>query len=188
MAEITEEQYRRIYEMLDRVNPVLFDCGKICGSSCCDVDNYKDMGMYLLPGEEKVHDMEDPCFEWLTDDAGDLGFPPSWKGKVYFIKCHGTFLCEREKRPIQCRTYPAAPHIDRDGRLCLVYSDMDVPYVCPIIEAEAELGSRFLKTTYDAWKILVGDRRIYDLVKERSLYRGDDVKVLYTDDGVQHNS
>ena len=176
---ISKEEYRRIYEALDKVSPVVFDCGRFCGAACCDVETYSDMGMYLLPGEEAVHDRSDNCFEWDVDDAEDLDFPPSWKGEVYFIRCRGSRFCDRKKRPIQCRTYPVAPHLTEDGKLVLVYSDMEVPYVCPMIASEAEFSTAFLKETHSAWKILIRDRRIYDLVESASRYRGDGVTFLY---------
>lgn len=179
---ITEEQYRRIYEELDRVSPVLFDCGRICGAACCDVALHEDLGMYLLPGEEVLHDMSDPCFSWSVDLAEDYDFPPSWEGNVFFIRCHGDFLCEREKRPLQCRTYPAAPHIMASGEIVLIFSDADVPYLCPIIAAEAELSTAFLKATLKAWKTLLTDQKIFDLIKQFSERRGDDVKVIYRED------
>ncbi len=176
---ISEEQYRQIYEDLDKVSPVLFDCGMICGASCCDTERHEDLGMYLLPGEEAVHDRDDPCFDWMVDAAEDYDFPSSWTGDVYFIRCHGTFLCEREKRPIQCRTFPAAPHLTSGGELVLIYSDADVPYICPMIASEAELSTAFLKATLKAWRTLMGDQRIYDLVKQASDRRGDEVKVIW---------
>ena len=48
--------YRAIYRLLDRVSPVPFDCGMICGSACCTSIGEDEMGIYLLPGEEKIHD------------------------------------------------------------------------------------------------------------------------------------
>ena len=46
--------YRAIYRLLDRVSPVPFDCGTICGAACCNAAaEDESLGMMLLPGEEK---------------------------------------------------------------------------------------------------------------------------------------
>lgn len=53
---ITERKWKAIYRLLDRVSPINYDCGKLCGASCCTVSgDYSDemMGIYLYPGEEK---------------------------------------------------------------------------------------------------------------------------------------
>ena len=66
-STITKTTYQAIYRLLDRVSPVDFDCGILCGAACClcdyipedipytaDGDENADsyMGLMLLPGEE----------------------------------------------------------------------------------------------------------------------------------------
>ena len=41
----------------------------ICGSICCTAAAEEDMGIYLLPGEEKIHDRN---ADWLTWGAAAL--------------------------------------------------------------------------------------------------------------------
>ena len=68
-------------------------------------------------------------------------------------------------RPIQCRTFPLAPHIADDGTLHLIYNDDELPYCCPMIEDETELDPDFIQATYTVWKHLIRDPLIFDLVK-----------------------
>ena len=82
--------YRAIYRLLDRVSPVPFDCGMICGAACCTAIGEEDMGIYLLPGEEKIHDRhagESDWLEWETLSSDEFEFPSSWNGKIYFVRC-----------------------------------------------------------------------------------------------------
>ena len=137
-STIRKSTYKAIYRLLDRVSPVPFDCGELCGCACC-LPEGDDLGIYLLPGEEKIFT---GCEEWLTwnyDDAEDYEFPDSWHGKVPFICCNTPPVCDRSMRPIQCRTYPVAPHLmtgddSSEEKLILILSDIDAPYICPLIE------------------------------------------------------
>lgn len=177
---ISERTYRAIYRLLDRVNPIDGDCGSLCGAECCtcsyepeeidfhgegDVNADEYMGLFFLPGEEKIHQGEDDWLEWGHIQAEDYYYPDSWEGKIYFAQCNTSPLCPREKRPIQCRTFPLAPHIDEDGIFhVIMYSD-ELPYSCPLLEDDIKLNEDFIQATYTAWKHLLKDQRIYDLVE-----------------------
>ncbi len=196
-STISAKTYKAIYRLLDRVSPVDFDCGSLCGSICCtceykpenmdpseytaasDVNAGEYMGLYLLPGEETVHldtsgSLSVESSKWLDWGhimAEDYTFPESWNGKVYFIRCHGPEKCNRSMRPIQCRTFPLAPHIDESGEFHLILDCDDLPYECPVLEQAYEgvsLNGRFIQATYTVWKHLILDPYIYDLVKEDS--------------------
>ena len=178
-STIKESTYRAIYRLLDRVSPVDYDCGTLCGAACCTVDRSgADMGIYLLPGEDKIHSKKDDWLEWVSERAEDYDFPESWKGVVHFIKCKTPPTCPREKRPLQCRTFPLIPHIDEDGELLLVYNDLDLPYRCPLIEEEIPLEDRFVRATYTVWKRLIQDPLIRDLVLEDSRAREEAFREL----------
>ena len=173
--------------MLNRVSPIETDCGKLCGAACCTAElkpeggregNAPEMGIYLLPGEDKLFDKKEAWLSWSSESAEDYDFPPSWKGKVYFVRCKTPPLCPREKRPIQCRTFPLLPHIDEDGVLSLVYNDLELPYRCPLIEEEIPLEDSFYKATLTAWKHLIRDPLIYDLVRQDSIAREEAVSEL----------
>lgn len=171
-STIKKRTYQAIYRLLDRVSPVPYDCGTLCSAICCSCGNDdENLGIYLLPGEDKVHDRDDDWLTWSAEYAEDYEFPESWTGKVYFVRCKTPPICPREKRPMQCRTFPLTPHIDEDGVLSLVLNDSDLPYSCPLIAEKIELDPAFVKATYTCWKHLLRDPLIYDLVKEDSEYR-----------------
>ena len=65
------------------------------------------------------------------------------------------------------------PHLYEDGRLKMIFNDFDLPYVCPMIEDEAELDERFVKATETAWRHLLRDPLIYDLVWKESRDRDE---------------
>ena len=178
-STIRKRTYEAIYRLLDKVSPVSYDCGTLCGAACCTCDSLNsdedfDMGIYLLPGEEKLFTRKEEWLSWTSDDAENYDFPDSWSGKVFFIRCKTPPVCERKMRPIQCRTYPLAPHIDAFDRLVLIYNANDLPYNCPLIEKRIPLEKSFIKATYTAWKHLIRDPYIYDLVEFDSICRDYD--------------
>lgn len=186
---ITKREYQAIYRVLNRVSPLETDCGELCGAACCTAelkaaegegrDGAPEMGIYLLPGEDKLFDKHEDWLSWSSENAEDYDFPESWRGKVFFVRCKTPPKCPREKRPIQCRTFPLLPHIDEDGVLSLVYNDLELPYRCPLIEEEIPLEDRFYKATLTAWKHLIRDPLIYDLVRQDSLAREEALTELY---------
>ena len=165
--------FEEIYEALNKVEVLDHDCGKLCGAACCTAGgNYGDenMGIYLMPGEEELLRDQD----WLTiteSDASEHDLPESWTGKVYFAKCKTPPICPRDMRPIQCRTFPLAPHIDEDGKLLMIYNDLELPYECPLIEEEIPLEDDFVEALTEAWRAMIKDPLIYDLVKMDSVAR-----------------
>ena len=179
---ITKNEYEDIYRSLDEVSPIDYDCGTLCGAACClwipeDCDNPEDaMGMYLLPGEDKIFSRKEPWLEWGSCNAKDYEFPDSWKGKVYFLTCRAKCHCDRKLRPIQCRSFPLQPHFNENGELVMIYDTNDLPYSCPLI-AEREkypLNKDFVQATYAAWTKLIKDPLIHDLVQMDSEYRIED--------------
>lgn len=160
---IRENTYRAIYRLLDSVSPADFDCGQLCGTVCC-LSESDDMGIYLLPGEEAVFEDGRDWLEWSTQNAEECGFPESWEGPVFFIKCKTPPYCVRDKRPIQCRTFPLMPYLTEDGELQMLYNDNELPYLCPLIEEEIPLNDSFVKATHTAWKHLLRNPGIYDLI------------------------
>ncbi len=170
--------YRAIYRLLDRVSPVPFDCGMICGAACCLPEEADDMGIYLLPGEEKIHDRHADWLTWTTQRTAEYEFPASWKGVVHFVRCKEPPHCPRSMRPIQCRSFPLLPHLTEAGELQLIYDDSDLPYCCPLIDDEAELMPDFVRATYTVWKHLIRDPLIYDLVEMDSREREEPEPVM----------
>lgn len=162
-----KEKYKMIYDMLNRTELLDYDCGKLCGAACCTSGGSygeDEMGIYLLPGEEELL-MDDDWLDIRVGDAEEHDLPDSWTGKVYFARCKTPPVCPRDRRPMQCRTFPLAPHIDDDGELTLVYNDLELPYECPLIEEEIPLEDEFVDALLKAWAELIEDPLIYDLVK-----------------------
>jgi len=169
MKSITRKKtWKAIYRLLNRVSPIDGDCGKLCGAACCTCSEEVDeetMGIYLYPGEEKIHDKNCDWLEWTVEKAEDYDFPDSWSGNIYFVRCKTPPVCPRSMRPFQCRTFPLTPHITEEGLLVLINNDEDLPYNCPLIENSTELNQDFVKATYTVWTHLLRDPLILDLVE-----------------------
>ena len=178
-STIRMKTYKAIYRLLDKVSPLSGDCGLLCGAVCCNFGGQTErapfpaveLGIYLLPGEDKLFAREEDRSRWETVNARDYDFPDSWKGKVYFIRCAGASSCRRDQRPIQCRTFPLAPHITEDGVFLLIPYTDPLPYKCPLIEENTPLDAKFVKATYTAWTRLLKDPLILDLVEMDSRHR-----------------
>lgn len=172
---ITKRTWQAIYRLLNKVSPIDSDCGKLCGAICCTCgDPYDDeLGIYLYPGEEKLHSRKEDWLEWSVENAEDFDFPKSWLGSIYFVKCKTPPICPREKRPLQCRTYPLTPYLDENGVLELLYNDEELPYTCPLIEDEIPLNDDFVKATHTVWSHLIHDPYIRDLVEMDSRLRDE---------------
>lgn len=170
---IKKKTYKAIYRLLDRVSPIHGDCGKLCDAVCCTCGGDSaeeegldyELGIYLLPGEEKLFTMEEDWLKWSVEAAEDYDFPQSWHGKVYFVRCKTPPSCHRALRPLQCRFFPLAPHFSKEGSLQLILSTSELPYTCPLISENTELADEFVKATYTVWKRLIKDPLIFDLVK-----------------------
>lgn len=190
-SSIKKDTFKAIYRLLDKVSPIDTDCGLLCGSACCTCEEPSDaeyenddfsLGIYLLPGEEKLFTGYEDWLDWSWEYAEDYEFPESWHGKVYFLKCRNAPFCHRKMRPMQCRIFPLTPHLDEDGNLFMIYQSGQLPYDCPLISDRIKLNDDFLKANYTVWKHLIRDSLIYDLVEMDSRYRiedGDDITILY---------
>lgn len=178
-STIRKITYQAIYRLLDRVSPLETDCGSLCKAACCTCgdhaapDQQEELGIYLLPGEEKLFTRKEAWLSWSVEEAQDYDFPPSWQGKVYFVRCTCAPNCPRALRPLQCRFFPLAPHLLPDGTLTLILSPLELPYRCPLIDASMELTPAFIQATYTVWRRLIRDPLIYDLVSYDSEERED---------------
>ncbi len=147
-------------------------------SSSADGDDDFSLGIYLLPGEEKLFSGDEEWLGWSWAYAEDYEFPDSWHGKVYFLRCLNAPHCDRAMRPLQCRTFPLAPHLDENGELCMIYQNGQIPYTCPLITDKTVLSDDFVKATCTVWKRLIEDPLIYDLVEMDSDYRIEDGEAI----------
>jgi len=170
------KEYQKIYEMLDKVSPVPYDCGAGCGSICCRDDSFdKDSEpyIYLLPGEKEYLEYAGADIIIRRERRKEHDLPASYGKYVYLACCSGPESCDRSHRPIQCRSFPLAPHYTEDGELILINCDEELPYVCPLIRDKTVLSDDFKKITLKAWKILAGDEAIRDLIIMDSKNRTD---------------
>lgn len=171
-CSLRKKDYIKIYNMTDKASPLgEFDCGKLCNSICCTVENenkrdiMSEMVLYLLPGEEEMLENESDWFNMYYETTDEYDYPSSWNGKVYYIKCTNPPYCNRKLRPIQCRSFPVSPHLDKNNDLHLIYDVDDMTYDCPIIRDEIDLNEDFLKKVFKMWKRLIEDDLIFDLIK-----------------------
>ena len=168
------EQYKIIYSMLDRVSPVPYDCGSLCDSICCRGEPFgsdEDSYIYLLPGEKEYIESTGADMVIDRESIKEHDLPASWGKYVYIARCDGPKTCRRNVRPIQCRTFPIIPHLRKGGKLEMIYCDVDLPYKCPLIGEERKLSDDFIRTTHEAWKMLIEDQAIRDFVKHDSRQR-----------------
>jgi Fe-S-cluster containining protein len=173
-ANEMKKTIKEIYSKLDKVSPVNFDCGKLCGEVCCVYDNEnedsEELVLYLLPGEELMYEDSD-SFELYYVDYREIKYPPSWKNQAYLVRCINPPKCDRSIRPIQCRTFPLIPHLTKNGEFHLVFDEHEFPYECPIIHKNIKINDDFIKVTYDVWMRLLSNPLVYDLVDMDSRIR-----------------
>lgn len=170
--ELTLEDYLEIYTLLDPEPLSGIDCGTLCKTACCQASG-QDLGVYLLPGEEKIFTPADTDWlSWEIHDPQDYDFPPSWTQPVYYANCLKP--CLREKRPIQCRTFPLAPHLTADGDLQIIWETLELPYRCPLIEKKLSLNSSYVEGLQKAWSKLIKNPLIRDLIRWDSIQREKD--------------
>ena len=96
------------------------------------------------------------------------GLPVSRKldGKgLFFSAASARRPVQEKKRPLQCRFFPLAPHLDQYGNLLLIYHSGELPYDCPLINERIPLNHDFIKATYTVWSHLIRDPLIFDLVE-----------------------
>ena len=79
-------------------------------------------------------------------------------------------ICNRNIRPIQCRTFPLIPHIEND-KFHLIIDEEEFPYTCPLVHKENKLNKDFIEVTYKVWKILIKNPAVYNLIKVDSKRR-----------------
>ena len=167
-AEEMKESIRRIYERLDKVTPLDFDCGTLCGEVCCvyDEEGYrnKDLVLYLLPGEELMYE-DSEYFDLYVVDPKGLDYPRRWNEDVFIVECSNPPHCDRSIRPIQCRTFPLIPHISSEGKLHMILDENEFPYECPIIRDNIKLNDDFVKVTYEIWSMFISNPMVHALIE-----------------------
>lgn len=152
--------------LLADITPLAFDCGTLCGHKCC-TDFGPNEGIYLLPGELPMFDGTEDFTSWQFHRTDEYEFAPTWEERydaLPFLQC--TKLCDREKRPFECRTYPLMPYLHPDGRLEMRFSFL-ADGICPLPERYelSELQPAFVRACTDAWAILIQDAAMREHVQ-----------------------
>jgi hypothetical protein len=154
-STLTKKDFEDAYALMD--TPALDgNCGDLCGRLCCQ-EYEPGVGIYLLPGEECMFTGSEDWLRWTYKDARQHGFPPEWQGMVQFVMCKAT--CPRDRRPIQCRTFPLMPYLDDLGELTVRIDTLTGSLVCPIVRNPDtyQLRSDFRERVLEAWRILAKD-------------------------------
>ena len=55
-STISKTTYEAIYRLLDRVSPVDYDCGTLCGGACCTCTYEPDDIEFTAEGDENADD------------------------------------------------------------------------------------------------------------------------------------
>ena len=105
----------RAREKLNSITPLKRDCGRVCGSRCCDSLEGEETGMLLFPGEDALY-RDREGWTIRQTPAGPM------------VICPGT--CSREERPLACRLFPLLPVI-RSGTVKAAV-DQRAYAVCPL--------------------------------------------------------
>lgn len=142
--------YLQIYRLFDHATPLKADCGRLCGSACCQGD---DSGMYLFPGEENVQRILNS--RWAKIEKSDFCYNFGGKKKnVPLLVCNGK--CDRYERPLACRIFPLTPYVGKDGKLQIIM-DPRAKAICPISRelSADELDWQFIKNVKKAFVLLM---------------------------------
>lgn len=157
--------YLQLYKLFDNITPIRADCGKLCEKACC---RGEDSGMYLFPGEKKVFDLLTP--DWI--EIADTDFQYTYNNRkktvpIAFCKGH----CDRFQRPLACRIFPLAPHLDTAGRLEVII-DPRARAVCPLSVGLdlADYDPRFVRNIYKTFSLLMKNREFCAFMSAYSAY------------------
>ncbi len=139
----------KIYEYLDKVTPLDFDCGNICNSKCCQGDDKN--GMILFPGEEDKFS-EDSNFRIFYDNRYDC--------KI--VSCNGN--CDRKKRPVSCRIFPYLFYKTDKDNPCKVAADLRALDYCPVFDDQLPVSKKFLRAMRISAKLIDNDVELSEFV------------------------
>ncbi len=140
--------FHKLYGLLDKVTPLLTDCGILCGKKCC-TQWQQGVGVYLLPGEKELF-LDKTWCKVIDLQPEQQVFNGQNTGLLH---CEGH--CPREKRPLLCRTFPLAVLMDAKGELEICLDD-DGVLVCPLVrQGDMKLLQQdFIKSVHMVWKEL----------------------------------
>ncbi len=153
--KFNNEELNKAYELLEKVTPLPFDCGRLCDHQCCK-GSEKD-GMLLFPFEKE-----------LFEDNSDF--------KVYYDEKTGCDAvvcltpCKRDERPLSCRLFPLFPYVEeKNGEKVLnVALDIRSLGVCTLADKKEQLDRKFLRNVRLASSVLLRNSEIADFLLKTS--------------------
>ncbi|MBN2797070.1 MAG: hypothetical protein JXR88_16785 [Clostridia bacterium] len=165
--------FQKAYDMMDE--PIIDgNCGELCNFHCCRSHSEKErMGMYLIPHEFKMMQNFHVDYEVHTKHLYDM---PKGVKRLYYIFCPDDSGCLRQKRPIQCRTYPFEPHYEEDV-LTLVVEKEQI-HQCPLLNKTEIWRKEFIEGVLRGWQLLCTVDEIKAFVKTYSDIRVEKENVL----------
>ncbi|PAB57881.1 hypothetical protein [Anaeromicrobium sediminis] len=178
--------YEKAYELMD-VQLIDGDCGKLCNHHCCRTyDGEEKMGIYLMPYEyesmlRNSEFSENLKVERHTSFEYDI---PHNIGYVHYIYCEDEFGCFRHLRPIQCRTYPFEPHMEK-GKLYLII-EKDQIHNCPLIDKMDQWREEFIRRIYLGWKELIKIKKVRLMVEfdSKQRYDSNNIKIKLSESDI----
>lgn len=138
----------KAYELLERVTPLTYDCGKLCDGLCCQGDG--QTGMHLFPGEEEIIRNVDGFS--ILNCEGNHGYK--------MVVCNGT--CDRKYRPLACRIYPCFPMITEDG--FDVRTDIRGIGSCPILRENIRIDYSFIRQVRKVARLFSGNKELKEYI------------------------
>lgn len=158
------EFYQRVYDMIGDATPLSTDCGKLCGSKCCEETDAGE-GMYLFPREERLYrpHMADNSFKiYPTDLYTDLSHC------VYLYTCRGH--CDRALRPLGCRIFPLVPYKKPGGTLSVILDPRGAQGLCPLAAGDIrELNEDFVRAVTRAMQFAVKNNEVCRFIEVQTV-------------------
>lgn len=144
---------KKAYELLERVTPLTYDCGKLCSGRCCKGDS--DTGMWVFPYEEEL--LADVDGFTLKDCDGNMGYK--------MVVCNGS--CDRKKRPLACRIYPFFPMITDGGYD--VRADIRGISSCPVLYENIKPDYAFIRQVRKIARLFDRDETLRNYISDINL-------------------
>lgn len=140
---------KKAYEMLERVTPLSYDCGKLCNGLCCKGDG--NTGMWMFPYEEEI--LKDIDGFEIKECDGNMGYK--------MVVCKGE--CDRKTRPLACRIYPYFPMITDDE--FDVRADIRGITGCPILYKNIRPDYAFIRQVRKVARLFDRDETLREYIK-----------------------
>ena len=176
-----KEIYEKAYEYMGE-DVIDGNCGDLCDCHCCrnHHETGEAMGIYFLPFEYEVMQKENNIIEHEKTEyhtSEEYLFTEKIDYLVYSY-CNGLNGCNRELRPIQCRSYPFAPHLDNDGVLSLVV-EKEQEHDCPLMSMRDQWRPEFIIGIYKGWQELLRIKEVELIIKDDSEVRDITENIVY---------